>query len=514
MVSSIAIVVRHPLLGWGLALASSVVAATLMGCWSQASRERDRQELLQDALKRHAIEARSVTLDGNLMGAISLLGLIEPAIKQESQGVIPPNTKEVQPLLGSVARAYHAQSVFVVDQEGTVASSWDMSGTLSTGLKVGFRPYFKTAMGGYDNVYAAYSLSRDERTLYFAAPIFLAQLRAGSPVGAVVARTGMDRIDKLLTKTGKTALLISPQGVVFASTRRDWEARLVGTVTQERIQEIRMLRQFGNRFESRTPRSLSFDVGTGITLVEGVPHAMASAPILWNDPAGVWQMVLIEDLSKTVPPSAAVRDGLIAALAALFIALLLWRLLRSQAAQRHATCKMEQMAREQAVRAERKMQLAQAALRLQQAEGHEALARAFLSECHQQFGAMQGVLYTITDDGAQLRLAGSFANTQPPATIALGAGLLGECARECRARMVDTCIDGSGWTIHSGLGASRPATLLLAPVMLQSRLLGVVELAVLHKPDVHLLEQFTAIAEVLAINMGLARRAAADTVPA
>ncbi|MRW94825.1 GAF domain-containing protein [Duganella sp. FT80W] len=513
MTSSIAIVTRSLLLGWSLALASAVVAATLMGCWSQASRERDRLDLLENSLQRHAIEARSLTLDGNLMGAISLLGLIEPAIKQESQGTIRPNTKDVLSLLESVADAYHAQSVFVVDREGNVSSSWDNGGTLATGLEVGFRPYFKTAMSGSDSVYAAVSLSHNARTLYFAAPVFLGQLRSGEPVGAVVARTGMERIDNLLTRTGKTALLISPQGVVFASTRKDWQAQLVGAVTQERIQDIRARRQFGNYFESRTPHSLSFDIGTGISVVDGVPHAIASTPISWNDPAGVWQMVLIEDLSKTAPPAVAIRDGLTVGAATLFIASLLLRLLRTQAAQREAAQKMEQMIREQAAQAESKMQLVKAALRMQQADGHEALARTFLSECHLQFGAMQGVLYTVTNDGAPLRLAGSFADARPPATITPGTGLLGECARERRARVIDTEAVGCSWTICSGLGESQPAALLLAPVMLQSRLLGVVELAVPHKPDVQVLEQFTAFAEVLAINMGLARHAVANTVP-
>ena len=55
--------------------------------------------------------------------------------------------------------------------------------------------------------------------------------------------------------------------------------------------------------------------------------------------------------------------------------------------------------------------------------------------------------------------------------------------------------------------------LLLVPVLLQARLLGVVELALPQRPDGALLEQVTAMAELLAINLGFSRRAAAWEVP-
>jgi C4-dicarboxylate-specific signal transduction histidine kinase len=499
-----------------MAVSSAAVIGAMAGLWGHTSRALERQDLLEDASQRHAIEAMSLTLDGNLMGAISLLGLIEPVIKQEAQGAAQPNSPEVQSLLGSVARTYHAQAVFVVNGDGVVSSSWDDSGKPSAGLQVAFRPYFKTAMRGSDNVYAAISLSRDERTLYFASPIYAGHLRTGAPVGAVVARTGMDRINNLLAATGKTALLLSPQGVVFASTRQEWQGQLAGPVTQERIRAIRALRQFGRQFDVITPHGLPFEVGTGLTRVDGVRSAMTTAPISWNDPAGVWQMVLIEDLSKTVTLGAAVRDGLLAGVAALLLIRLLWRVLLGQAAQRHAARQMEQITRERAEHAERQLRLAQAALRMQQADGPDALVRAFLSECHQQFGAMQGVVYAAAGDGAPLTLAGAFADAQPPASVALGEGLLGQCALERQPRVVDTANDsGAGaWTIHSGLGQGRPAALLLAPVLLQARLLGVVELALPQWPAAHVLEQFTAVAEVLAINMGFARRSAAGAVSA
>lgn len=497
---------RQPRWAWSLIAGCTLAAAAMGALASHAAREQERVALLQTDIRRHAIETMSLTLDGNLIGAIAVLGLVQPAIKQECAGQAPPNSPAVQALLASVAHAYQAQGVFVVGQDGQVKSSWDDSGKPSTGLQVTFRPYFQTAMRGRENVYAAISLSRDEHALYFAAPVYPDMLRGGNPVGAIVARTGMHDVNRLLDATGQTALLLSPQGVVFASNRKDWQGRLAGDVTPQRTEEIRALRQFGRLFQERPPVSLPFDVQARLTTLEGKRHAVAAAAVNWNDPAGQWQLVLLEDLSRTVMPGPVVRDALIAGAAVLLLSMMLMRMLRSRAALRLSSARLEQLAREQAARAERKMATAHVALRLQQAGSLEDGIAVFLGECHRLLGALQGVVYTA--DGDSLRLAGSYAARQAPPTIAMGEGLLGQCARERQVRVVDTARDGDRrWVIHSGLGETPPAAVLLAPVQLQARLLGVVELALPVKPDAATLEQFASVIELLAVHLQFARRA-------
>ncbi|MYM22722.1 C4-dicarboxylate transporter [Duganella sp. FT135W] len=490
------------------ALLCALVAGALAVARTRDVAEREQQQLLEIALQRHAVAAMSLTLDGNLMGAISLLGLISPGIKQESTGRAPPNTAAVQELLGSVARAHQAQAVFVVDRDGMVTSSWDDSGKPSTGLSVPFRPYFQMAMRGSDNVYAAISLSRGERTLYFSAPVYAGLSRVGAPVGAVVARTGMDKVNRLLGSVRGTALLLSPQGVVFASNDKQWLGQLAGPVTPERIAAIRALRQFGELFETRVPRGLPFDIGAGRIRINGRRYATAAAAVNWNDPAGQWQLVLLDDLSTVVAPLRLVRNGVLAGGVTLLLCLLLLRLLRMRLAQREATCKLEQMVREQALQAERQMQLARAALRMQQTEGAAAVVAVFLDECHGLFGALQGVVYTADSEDGPLRLAGSYAAVEPPAVIAFGEGLLGQCARERLPRRVDS--GGAPWIIQSGLGQSAPATLLLVPVLLQARLLGVAELALPEPAPPQVQAHCMELAGLLAINLGFRRRSAAN----
>jgi C4-dicarboxylate-specific signal transduction histidine kinase len=498
------LVARHSRWAAVAALLAALGMAALAVARSRSLAEREQQQLLEVALQRHTVAAMSLTLDGNLMGAISLLGLISPDIKQESTGHAPPNLAPVTDLLGSVARAYQAQAVFVVDRDGTVASSWDDAGKSSTGLRVPFRPYFQMAMRGSDNVYAAVSLSRGERTLYFAAPVYASLTRAGAPVGAVVARTGMDKVNRLLASVSGTTLLLSPQGVVFASNRTPWLDRLAGPVTEERVAAIRALRQFGETFEGKTPQGLPFAIDNAITVIDGRRHAQASAALNWNDPAGEWRLVLLQDLSHAAPPARLLRNAALAAGATLLLCMLLLRLVRVRVAQRAAACQLEQVMREQAQLAERKMELAQAALRMQQAEDAAAAVAVFLDECHRLFGALQGVVYTLDGEDGPLRLAGTYATAAAPPAIALGEGLLGQCARERRQRLLDSA--SAPWIIHSSLGQSAPAAVLLTPVLLQARLLGVAELALPHALSPQVPEQCAGLAELLAINLGMRRR--------
>ena len=90
-------------------LALAVLAFT--GAWvtDQGVRHRLEQERL-DSLnlnaQRRGIELMSQTLNGNQMGAIGLLGLIDAGAKLEALNAKPPNGSEAAQLMESIARAH------------------------------------------------------------------------------------------------------------------------------------------------------------------------------------------------------------------------------------------------------------------------------------------------------------------------------------------------------------------------------------------------------------------------
>src|SRR5690348_4213244 len=83
-------IARHPLRGWTAVVLLALAAASIAAGASRASQQRARLGMLDIDVQRDAISAMALTLDSNLMGAISLLGWIEPDIKKECVEPVPP----------------------------------------------------------------------------------------------------------------------------------------------------------------------------------------------------------------------------------------------------------------------------------------------------------------------------------------------------------------------------------------------------------------------------------------
>ena len=121
---------------------------------------------------------------------------------------------------------------------------------------------------------------------------------------------------------------------------------------------------------------------------------------------------------------------------------------------------------------------------LQQAETLEQLAQCFLALVAPVLHVGQALLYTLDSDGRALQLAGSYAAdgaTPPARMLAIGDGLLGQCARDRQARRFDT-LPPDYWRIRSELGQLAPRHLLIAPLLHGERLMGVLELACVDAP--------------------------------
>ena len=319
-------------MAWTLAgvVAGAVAGLTLWG--DHELRSHQRLKLLQSEVQRSSLEMMSVTLNGDLMGAVSLLGLIDPTVKADAaQG-----GNAALPVLTQVAQAYGADGVFVVGPDAKVVSSWDSSGKPSTGVYTGFRPYYKMAMQGQANVYAAVSMARGDRSLYFAAPVFAGQQKTPSGIGAVVARTGPERVDRLLAEKFDAGLLLSPQGIVFASSRPGWVGRMAGAATPGRLAAIRELKQFGAKFDQEAPAQLPLDASNGLKRLDGKRYALALAGVDWNDPSGDWTLVALEDLSRSAPWQDGALPAALAGLMALALTRMGLQTARSRRAQQAA----------------------------------------------------------------------------------------------------------------------------------------------------------------------------------
>jgi PAS domain-containing protein len=493
---------------WGaMALTGCVVAALV---WTADTHFRSQQRItqLQYEARRSAIEVVGSTLNGNLMGSVTLLGLIDNDIKQDAQNGLLSVNATIDSTLMAIGAAFDAEGVLVVSSDGLVKTAWDRVGKSSTGLDVKFRPYYQMAMQGKTNVYAAISLARGERALYFAAPIYSERAKANSGVGALVARTSLERVDKLLHGRFDAALLLSPQGVVFASSQADWIGRLEGVATPQRIKAIRDLKQFGALFDKNDPERLPVAARDDLQEFDGHRYAVATAEVDWRDPAGPWKLVVLEDLAKTASMQSTALRSLGSAVLFWLLAWMAMHLFKGRHAQTMAAAQLQSLASEQERQLKFRTQLGGAMVRLQQSHSISDMCTTFLSDAHALFGTLQGVVYTRTsEDSTDFTLQASFAcDGAVSSTLQAGEGLLGQCAIERKTRVMDAVGDGY-WTIRSGLGSATPGTLVMAPVIRNEHVLGLVEIALLDVPQSFPRESFEELIHLLALNLQILLRA-------
>src|SRR4051794_26766145 len=131
------------LLPWAAAAIASVAAGYCVVEATRAFEERRHREALATEADRRAVEIMAATLNGNVMGSVAALGLLNPLVKQVARSKAAAEQTEVMEALRAVGESYRANGVFVAGSDGIVRTSWYTIGRTLTGVDVRFRPYFQ-----------------------------------------------------------------------------------------------------------------------------------------------------------------------------------------------------------------------------------------------------------------------------------------------------------------------------------------------------------------------------------
>jgi PAS domain S-box-containing protein len=186
-------------------------------------------------------------------------------------------------LLNSVREILGASIVYVMDDTGLViASSKTPGGSTLFGHNYKFRPYFLKAMKGLDYRYAALGVTTNDRGIYFSTPI---KNNESTIIGVAVIKGGLDAIDKILAAKAADGPLaiVSQDGIVFASTEKQWLFHSAFPLKNAKREEIIKSRQFGNKPLSPLPVLLDTDTAT----FRGTIYTIAQKPIALDD----WQII-------------------------------------------------------------------------------------------------------------------------------------------------------------------------------------------------------------------------------
>ncbi len=168
-----------------------------------------------------------------------------------------PDNPSLLRVLNTAQGALDVALVYVMDSAGTVIGCSISPQELSlTGNAYPFRPYFLHAIAGAPYLFPAVGVTTNRKGFYFSAPVYAG--KKDKPVGVVVIKTRSAAIDTFFSALrGKLdALLLSPDGVVFASTQQEWNLRTAWPLPDKRLAELKASRQFSDQILHPLPFSL------------------------------------------------------------------------------------------------------------------------------------------------------------------------------------------------------------------------------------------------------------------
>lgn len=156
-----------------------------------------------------------------------------------------PDNPGVSLVLETARRIFDAELVYVQDRAGVVVSCTQYEGGKTlTGNSYAFRPYFVSALRGRESVYPAMGVTTRQRGLYFSTPI---APDGRGVVGVLVVKASLEGIDAILAAAPQPVFLVSPDGVVFASNRKDLLFHFVKPMNAAELERIRASQQFADQ---------------------------------------------------------------------------------------------------------------------------------------------------------------------------------------------------------------------------------------------------------------------------
>lgn len=219
---------RRRLLTDMVAIAVCIVLAVLaMLTYTTYVATVQQSELKREA-SRLAAKVNDASNDSAVMGSAMMMSLVNDEVKRLITNPSTDAKTEVLDDFKTLLTAYQAHNALVLNPQGDTLAYLDRDGkTLGLGLNLSGWPYFQKALAGTPTVYPAVDKNSGERELYFAAPVRHTGQTTFPALGVYVITMGIDAVENMLQWDAGTAMLVSPDGVVFASNRSDWRMQLL-----------------------------------------------------------------------------------------------------------------------------------------------------------------------------------------------------------------------------------------------------------------------------------------------
>jgi diguanylate cyclase (GGDEF)-like protein len=242
-----------------------------------------------------------------VLGSMITVGRFNSVVQATAKGLLPPDNPEVLDLLARLDHTFGLSTAFILNREGVIVAYHIDSGKSSVGQNLAFRTYFRSAMEGVPNMFAALGINTGQRGFYIAAPIL--ETTVSTPAssqevdappeitGAFVAKLGFEEVDELLEKESAPYAVVSPEGVIFASNVALWKFQVLGVETEKDLERVMRDKRTFKAYEKQPPRHLALDE-QGWFVEGGRKWKAISAELDWKDPKGPWHVIGFADPSN------------------------------------------------------------------------------------------------------------------------------------------------------------------------------------------------------------------------
>ncbi|MCO5065948.1 MAG: ATP-binding protein [Rhizobiaceae bacterium] len=147
----------------------------------------------------------------------------------------------------------NSSDIYVMTPDGTTVVASNFESELSfVGENFSYRPYFQQAMKGEPGRFFALGTTSLKRGYYFSAPV-----RDGGAIrGVVVFKVDLDGIEASWASGDYEITVTDPQGVVFMTSRREWQYAGMLPLTEGRLAQMRAWRRYADTTLRELPITL------------------------------------------------------------------------------------------------------------------------------------------------------------------------------------------------------------------------------------------------------------------
>jgi two-component system sensor histidine kinase/response regulator len=242
-----------------------------------------RVDRLQLETKAMGALVESVSSKGVVMSGATLIGVLDARAKRLLANPDTTLKSDVVADLATVIEVLNVQTAAILDAKGVTHVALDAHGKLTgVGSALAQKPYVRLALLGVPSVYPEVDPASARRSLHFTAPIFEARATSSNVVGVYHLEADVADVDRVLANyLPRTAMLVSPQGTVFAVNRSAQELTQLMSLPLAQIGQLMlpMQRKAG---------------AYGQVSVEVENYNAANVTVNWPSEKGAWQVVLME----------------------------------------------------------------------------------------------------------------------------------------------------------------------------------------------------------------------------